>query len=41
MKNALSYAPELVVRPRWLYDFARDGLRLDVPNVRVDPTGRR
>ena len=39
MKNALSYAPELVVRPRWLYDFARDGLRLDVPNVRVDRHG--
>lgn len=39
IKNALSYAPELLVRPRWLYDFARDGLRLDVPNVRVDRDG--
>lgn len=34
LRNALTYAPELIPRPRWLYDFARSGLRLDVPNVR-------
>ena len=39
LRNALSYGPELLVRPRWLYGFARDGLRLDVPNVRVDRDG--
>ena len=39
LKNVWSYAPELIVRPRWLYDFARDGLRLDVPNVRVERDG--
>jgi len=39
LKNALTFAPELAVRPRWLYDFARDGMRLDVPNVRVERNG--
>lgn len=39
LRNALRYAPELVPRPRWLIDFARDGMRLDVPNVRTDPDG--
>jgi isopentenyl diphosphate isomerase/L-lactate dehydrogenase-like FMN-dependent dehydrogenase len=37
--NALRYAPEMVLRPRWLADFLRDGLRLDVPNVRTAPDG--
>ena len=41
LRNALTYAPELAMRPRWLYDFARDGLRLDVPNVRTSPDGPR
>jgi isopentenyl diphosphate isomerase/L-lactate dehydrogenase-like FMN-dependent dehydrogenase len=39
LRNALSYAPELLVRPRWLYDFAKDGLRLDVPNARTSRDG--
>jgi len=39
LQNALTFAPELAIRPRWLYDFARDGMRLDVPNVRVDRNG--
>jgi isopentenyl diphosphate isomerase/L-lactate dehydrogenase-like FMN-dependent dehydrogenase len=38
-RNALRYAPELVTRPAWLRDFVRDGLRLDVPNVRTEPGG--
>jgi isopentenyl diphosphate isomerase/L-lactate dehydrogenase-like FMN-dependent dehydrogenase len=39
LRNALRYAPQLVVKPGWLYDFLRDGLRIDVPNVRVTPDG--
>ncbi|HEV8297008.1 MAG TPA: alpha-hydroxy acid oxidase [Acidimicrobiales bacterium] len=39
LRNALLYAPEMILRPRWLVDFLRDGLRLDVPNVRATPTG--
>ena len=39
LANARRYAPELLRRPRWLADFWRDGLRLDVPNVRLDPGG--
>jgi isopentenyl diphosphate isomerase/L-lactate dehydrogenase-like FMN-dependent dehydrogenase len=39
VRNALRYAPQLVVKPRWLFDFVRDGLRIDVPNVRVTPDG--
>lgn len=39
LRNALTYAPELLPRPRWLYDFVRDGMRLDVPNVRLTPDG--
>jgi isopentenyl diphosphate isomerase/L-lactate dehydrogenase-like FMN-dependent dehydrogenase len=39
LRNALRYAPEMVVRPAWLIDFLRDGLRLDVPNVRTEPEG--
>jgi isopentenyl diphosphate isomerase/L-lactate dehydrogenase-like FMN-dependent dehydrogenase len=34
VRNALQYAPEMMTRPAWLLDFLRDGLRLDVPNVR-------
>jgi pre-mycofactocin synthase len=36
-RNALAYAPEMITRPAWLYDFLRDGLHLDVPNVRTAP----
>jgi isopentenyl diphosphate isomerase/L-lactate dehydrogenase-like FMN-dependent dehydrogenase len=39
LRNALRYAPQLVVKPQWLYDFLRDGLHIDVPNVRVSPDG--
>lgn len=39
LRNAWTYAPELLPRPRWLYDFARSGLRLDVPNVRTSIDG--
>ena len=37
--NAVRYAPELVTRPAWLRDFMRDGLRLDLPNVRTERDG--
>jgi isopentenyl diphosphate isomerase/L-lactate dehydrogenase-like FMN-dependent dehydrogenase len=39
LANAARYAPELVRRPSWLRDFMRDGLRLDVPNVRTERDG--
>lgn len=39
VRSALTYLPELLPRPRWLFDFARDGLRLDVPNVRLTKDG--
>jgi isopentenyl diphosphate isomerase/L-lactate dehydrogenase-like FMN-dependent dehydrogenase len=39
LRNALRYAPEMLLRPRWLLDFARDGLKLDVPNVRTSMDG--
>ena len=39
LRNALRYAPEMVVRPAWLLDFLRDGLKLDVPNVRTEREG--
>lgn len=35
----LRYGPEMVRRPRWVADFLRGGLRLDVPNVRATPDG--
>lgn len=37
--EAFRYAPEMLRRPAWLAGFLRDGLELDVPNVR-DPGGR-
>jgi isopentenyl diphosphate isomerase/L-lactate dehydrogenase-like FMN-dependent dehydrogenase len=37
--NAARFAPEVVLKPGWLVDFVRDGLRLDVPNVRTTPDG--
>jgi isopentenyl diphosphate isomerase/L-lactate dehydrogenase-like FMN-dependent dehydrogenase len=39
VRNAITYAPELLPRPRWLIDFLRDGMRLDVPNVRASMDG--
>jgi isopentenyl diphosphate isomerase/L-lactate dehydrogenase-like FMN-dependent dehydrogenase len=39
LRNALRYAPQMVVRPRWLLDFWRAGMRLDTPNVLVDAQG--
>jgi len=39
LRNALRYAPELLPRPRWTLDFLRDGLRLEIPNVRSSPDG--
>ena len=37
--NALRYAPELLVRPRWFADYAREGLTLKAANVRPTPDG--
>ena len=37
VENALRYAPEMLVRPRWFLDYARDGLRLQAANVRPHP----
>ncbi len=37
--NAWRYAPEMLVRPRWFLDYARDGLRLQAANVRPHPAG--
>jgi isopentenyl diphosphate isomerase/L-lactate dehydrogenase-like FMN-dependent dehydrogenase len=39
VRNALRYAPELMVRPRWLADYAREGLTLKAANVRPAPGG--
>jgi isopentenyl diphosphate isomerase/L-lactate dehydrogenase-like FMN-dependent dehydrogenase len=39
LQNALRYAPEMIVRPRWFADYAREGLRLEAGNVRPTPTG--
>jgi isopentenyl diphosphate isomerase/L-lactate dehydrogenase-like FMN-dependent dehydrogenase len=39
LRSALRYAPELLPRPRWTLDFLRDGLRLEIPNVRTSPDG--
>jgi isopentenyl diphosphate isomerase/L-lactate dehydrogenase-like FMN-dependent dehydrogenase len=39
LRGALRYGPQMVVRPRWLFDFWRAGMRLDTPNVRVEPEG--
>lgn len=34
LKNAMQYAPELLMRPRWSVDYAREGLQLRAANVR-------
>jgi isopentenyl diphosphate isomerase/L-lactate dehydrogenase-like FMN-dependent dehydrogenase len=34
VRNALRYAPELLARPRWFADYAREGLTLKAANVR-------
>jgi len=39
VENALRYAPEMLVRPRWFVDYAREGLRLQAANVRPHPGG--
>ncbi|MDT3440223.1 MULTISPECIES: alpha-hydroxy acid oxidase [unclassified Pseudofrankia] len=39
LRSALTYAPEMVLRPRWLAGFLRDGLGLNVPNVRLTHDG--
>jgi isopentenyl diphosphate isomerase/L-lactate dehydrogenase-like FMN-dependent dehydrogenase len=39
VRNAIRYAPQLIGKPQWLFDFLRDGLRIDVPNVRLTPDG--
>jgi FMN-dependent dehydrogenase len=36
LKRAIRYAPELVVRSKWLLGFVRDGMRL---SVAIDTTG--
>jgi isopentenyl diphosphate isomerase/L-lactate dehydrogenase-like FMN-dependent dehydrogenase len=33
LRTMVAYAPEMVLRPRWVYQFTRDGLHLDLPNV--------
>jgi isopentenyl diphosphate isomerase/L-lactate dehydrogenase-like FMN-dependent dehydrogenase len=39
VENAWRYAPEMLVRPRWFVDYAREGLRLQAANVRPHPEG--
>ena len=39
VRNALRYAPELLVRPRWFADYAREGLTLKAANVRQTHDG--
>ena len=39
VKTALQYAPEMLFKPRWVADYLRDGLRIDVPNVRTTIDG--
>lgn len=33
LKTALRFAPEVLLRPRWGYNFLKGGLRLEVPNA--------
>lgn len=33
LRTALRFAPEVLLRPRWGYEFLRGGLRLEVPNA--------
>jgi pre-mycofactocin synthase len=37
VQNAVRYLPELIVRPRWFADYAREGLKLEAVNVRPSP----
>lgn len=37
--NAVRYAPEMLTRPRWFADYAREGLRLKAGNVRPSAGG--
>jgi pre-mycofactocin synthase len=37
VQNAMRYLPELIVRPRWFADYAREGLKLEAANVRPAP----
>jgi isopentenyl diphosphate isomerase/L-lactate dehydrogenase-like FMN-dependent dehydrogenase len=39
LAEVLQYGPEMVRTPRWLLGFMRDGLSLNVPNVRTEPDG--
>ncbi|HEY3737625.1 MAG TPA: alpha-hydroxy acid oxidase [Jatrophihabitans sp.] len=39
LRTALQWAPETLVRPKWLWDYMQDGFRLEVPNVRSAPDG--
>jgi pre-mycofactocin synthase len=34
VKTALRFLPQVSVRPRWLFDFIRDGMNFDTPMVR-------
>jgi isopentenyl diphosphate isomerase/L-lactate dehydrogenase-like FMN-dependent dehydrogenase len=35
--NALNFGPELIVRPRWFYEYARDGMDLSLASVVSSP----
>ena len=39
LRTALRYAPEMILRPRWALDYVRDGLKIEVPNVRPTDDG--
>ncbi len=39
LKTALRYAPEIILRPRWALNYVRDGLKIEVPNVRPTADG--
>lgn len=39
LRTALRFAPEMFVRPKWLYGFLREGLAIDVPNAPFGPSG--
>ena len=37
--NFLQHAPQALLHPRWALDFILDGMKLQVPNVRLEPDG--
>ena len=39
LRTILSFAPKVITKPAWLFDFLRDGMRIDTP-MWLDPQGK-